>query len=113
VLVRYTLLGDANLDGTVNFTDLVALAQNYNTVVSAATDGWWSAGDFTYDGLANFNDLVKLAQNYNSSISTAPIPGAATDFQQDLARALAMVPEPALPAPLGLTRLLARRERRR
>ncbi len=32
-----TLLGDANLDGVVDFNDLVKLAQNYNTTVSAST----------------------------------------------------------------------------
>jgi hypothetical protein len=33
VLARYTLLGDATLDGMVDFNDLVKLAQNYNTAL--------------------------------------------------------------------------------
>jgi hypothetical protein len=96
VLVRHTLLGDATLDGVVDFNDLVRLAQNYNVMFSAGTDGWWSHGDFTYDGVVDFNDLVKLAQNYGSVLPAA-LPGAAPDFQNDLAAAaaaLASVPEP-------------------
>jgi hypothetical protein len=91
VLARYTLLGDANLDGLVNFVDLVQLAQNYNVVDGART---WFLGDFTYDGNTNFADLVKLAQNYNTSLPTEPIPGASAAFNTDLAAAFASVPEP-------------------
>jgi len=52
--------GDVNHDGTVNFTDLVILAQHYNsTNVPLYEDG-----DLTGDGTVNFADLVILAQNY-------------------------------------------------
>jgi hypothetical protein len=64
VIVRYTLLGDATLDGVTDFNDLVKLAQNYNVVGG----GTWSQGDFTYDGATDFNDLVKMAQNYNTTL---------------------------------------------
>jgi len=68
VLVKYTLIGDANLDGRVDFDDLVRLAQHYNM-----TGRTWADGDFTGDGKVDFNDLVKLAQNYNASVpGTAP-----------------------------------------
>jgi MYXO-CTERM domain-containing protein len=112
VLARFTLAGDANLDGQVNFNDLVLLAQHYNTTVSATTDSWWFNGDFTNDGVVNFNDLVKLAQNYNTVLAAQPIPAAPPGFEQDLARALASVPEPAAFPLLGLAALLARRRRR-
>jgi hypothetical protein len=107
VLVRYTLVGDANLDGTINFTDLVALAQNYNTP-SGAT---WSHGDFNFDGIVSFPDLVALAQNYNGSLPAAPLPaGFAGEFEQ----ALAQVPEPsaALVNLLAPALVLMRRRRR-
>jgi len=40
VLVRYTFAGDADLDGKVGFSDLVRLAQNYNsTTIPAAIPG--------------------------------------------------------------------------
>jgi hypothetical protein len=73
VTVKYTRNGDANLDGTVDFNDLVPLAQNYLVADGNRT---WSQGDFTYDGNVDFNDLVGLAQNY--LLSAAQPVGAAT-----------------------------------
>jgi MYXO-CTERM domain-containing protein len=95
VVMRYTVAGDANLDGTVNFDDLVKLAQNYDQTVSVTTESWWTHGDFTYDGVVNFNDLVKLAQNYNTAVGAPAVPTlafAGVAFQQDLAAAFS---EPA------------------
>jgi autotransporter-associated beta strand protein len=114
VVARYTLAGDATLDGTVDFNDLVKLAQNYNTTVSATTEGWWSKGDFMYDGVTDFNDLVKLAQNYNTALPTQPVPGASAAFEADLARAFASVPEPGTLSILGIggIALMGRRRRR-
>jgi hypothetical protein len=91
VVVRYTLNGDANLDGTVDFNDLVALAQHYNTSAGQL----WSGGDFTYDGNINFADLVLLAQNYNTSLPSAAA-GLPDGFVRELDRAAAEVPEPSL-----------------
>lgn len=68
VLLRYTLLGDADLDGQVNFSDLVRLAQNYG-----GTGKSWPLGDFNNDSTVDFADLVKLAQNYNAPLPPAPI----------------------------------------
>jgi hypothetical protein len=113
VLARYTLGGDATLDGVVDFNDLVQLAQNYNVV-----DGnrLWLTGDFTYDGNTDFNDLVLLAQNYNTALPAGGVPaGASASFEADLARALASVPEPAGAAlgAVGLGALLSARRRKR
>lgn len=60
-------LGDANYDGIVGYTDLLALARNYNR------PGTWSNGDFTGDGVVNFSDLLVLAKNYPTH-SDAPEP---------------------------------------
>lgn len=81
-------LGDADLDGQVNFNDLVRLAQNYNQ-----SNKTWFQGDFNYDGQVDFNDLVALAQNYNSPVPSDPVFGES--FNGDVARAFATVPEPA------------------
>jgi hypothetical protein len=98
VLIRYTLGADANLDGTVDFNDLVALAQHYNTTAGQL----WSSGDFNYDGNVNFADLVLLAQNYNTTLPAEPVPGASAAFDRDLAAAFANVPEPSSTALLAI-----------
>lgn len=74
--------GDSDFDGSVDFDDLVTLAQNYN----AASGKWWASGDFDFNGRVNFEDLVALAQNY----------GHASSFENDwgLAQAVANTPEP-------------------
>ncbi|MDB5320610.1 MAG: hypothetical protein JWN40_2241, partial [Phycisphaerales bacterium] len=106
VIARYTLGGDVNLDGAVDFLDLARLAQSYNV-----TDGTrqWSTGDINYDGNTDFLDLAKMAQNYNTALPSSPVPGASADFQADLARAFAAVPEPGVLGVLGLSVLFLRR----
>jgi hypothetical protein len=111
VVARYTLSGDLNLDGSVDFLDLAKLAQSYNV-----TDGTrqWTTGDVNYDGNTDFLDLAKMAQNYNTGLPSEPVPGASADFNADLARAFAAVPEPGalgLIAIGGIT-LLGKRRRR-
>ena len=59
ILVRYTITGDANLDGTVGFIDLVRLAQNYG-----GTNNVWSTGDFTYDGYAKLHRTLWAGLQY-------------------------------------------------
>jgi hypothetical protein len=54
--------GDFNLDGTVDFSDLLAVAQHYNGPAAG-----WTDGDFNYDGKVNFADLLALAQNYKKA----------------------------------------------
>jgi probable HAF family extracellular repeat protein len=96
-MLRPLLAGDANADGSVDFNDLVALAQNYNT--SGSLD--WEHGDFTGDGNVDFNDLVALAQNYNTTQGTF-----ASQFQSDVQAAFAQVPEPGACCALALASLL-------
>lgn len=80
VVARYTLAGDTNPDGRVDFVDLVALAQNYNTTNGSAT---WHGGDLTYDGNVDFTDLVKLAQITTACCRRAR---ARRRFRRDLRR---------------------------
>ena len=60
------LAGDADNNGTVGFSDLVILAQNYNTAGRT-----FAEGNFNYstDGLVDFADLIILAQNYDVSLA--------------------------------------------
>ena len=111
IVLRYTVYGDATLDGKVDFTDLVALAQNYGF----PADKVWTQGDFNYDGIVDFPDLVVLAQAYGSTLAPAqPIPGATPQFEADLAKAFAAaVPEPTIPATLALVAAFNMTRRRR
>lgn len=59
--VAWAALGDSNLDGLVNFDDILALFPNYDQPGSFG----WQEGDFTYDSLVNFDDILALFPNYN------------------------------------------------
>jgi autotransporter-associated beta strand protein len=109
VLVKKTLLGDATMDGAVDFNDLVVLAQHYN----ASAGNLWPDGDFTRDGAVNFSDLVPLAQNYNTTLPAGAIRGAPVGFEQDLAAAFATVPEPSGALLIAGAILQLQRRRRR
>ena len=61
VLVKYTRYGDANLDGKVDFADLLIESQNTPINTGNAT---WDKGDFNYDGNVGFADLLLLSQNF-------------------------------------------------
>jgi hypothetical protein len=94
VLVRYTMSGDATLDGRADFNDLVAVAQHYNQSAGANPISW-SEGNVNYDDRVDFNDLVSLAQHYNQALSlTAATPAAP-------APAVA-APAPAVAAPASI-----------
>jgi predicted RNA-binding protein associated with RNAse of E/G family len=70
----FYLPGDTNYDRRVDFSDLVPLAQYFET--SGRT---FTQGDFTYDGVVDFNDLVILAQHYELELpphTPAPAPAA-------------------------------------
>ncbi len=113
VTVTKTILGDTNVDGAVNFVDLLSLARNYG---NAGRN--WIDGDFSGDGLVDFVDLLALARNYNTSLNagspdTFNGPGTG-DFEADWALALSMaaVPEPATAALLIASAGLLLRRRR-
>jgi hypothetical protein len=73
----FVLAGDANHDRTVDFNDLVPLAQHYNGEAGAL----WIDGDFNADGLVDFNDLVLLAQNYNVTLEPPVAPPPPPDVE--------------------------------
>jgi hypothetical protein len=89
------LPGDANGDRSVDFGDLVVLAQNYN-----ATTSDYAKGDFNHDGKVDFNDLVTLAQNYGAVVlplPAAPLPAGAVQTPGVLAPALSVSGRPTKP----------------
>jgi hypothetical protein len=75
--VSVALPGDANLDGTVNITDLSRVLTNYDK-----TGMGWSDGDFNNDGIANISDLSNVLTNYDKSLDASagikPVPEPAT-----------------------------------
>ena len=64
IAVRWTRYGDLNLDGTVNFSDVLTLIQNYGQTLRN-----WDQGDVNYDTSVNFSDVLVLIQNYGGAAS--------------------------------------------
>lgn len=62
----FVLKGDATRDRTVNFDDLLRVAQNYG-----GTGKTFSQGDFNYDHKVDFDDLLTVAQRYGTSLFSA------------------------------------------
>lgn len=79
-LNKAVLGGDANLNGTVNSSDLLIVLNNINQ-----TGKTWSTGDFNKTGVPNSSDVLILLNNINQSV---PAPGGGSF-------AGANVPEPA------------------
>jgi autotransporter-associated beta strand protein len=100
-LIRYTYLGDANLDGKVNALDFNAVATNFGNVSTRE----WDQGDFNYDGMTNTLDFTALATNFGL---TLPAPGSVVPASPVLG---SLVPEPSLAALLVVMPLLRRRRR--
>jgi hypothetical protein len=75
VLVKPTLVGDANLDGKVDFFDVTqVLGYKYNAGQPAS----YTDGDLNYDGVVDFFDIATLlSANYNSGQVFAVVPAAA------------------------------------
>jgi hypothetical protein len=116
--IKYTLLGDANLDGTVNGSDFSILAANFGT-----GDTNWDQGNFLYGSSVNGADFAALAANFGQgdngtdiAVSQADI--AALDSFAEAnglpLPAIGAVPEPACAALFAMAGLgaLARRRRR-
>jgi autotransporter-associated beta strand protein len=106
--VRATLLGDANLDGTVNAADLADLAGNYGK----SSGQMWANGDFDSNGNVNVADLADLTSNFGATLSGE---GTAAGSAPATATAVA-VPEPvfcAVPLLSLVFGLLSERRRRR
>jgi autotransporter-associated beta strand protein len=93
--LKYTLLGDANLDGTVNGSDFSILAANFGLGVTN-----WDQGNFLYGSSVNGSDFSALATNFGQGDNEAdngvtPADVAALDAFAAANGLLADVPEPA------------------
>jgi hypothetical protein len=105
--IKYTLLGDANLDGVVNAIDFGILAANFNKGVTG-----WDKGDFNYDNVVSAIDFGELATNFNKGASQSADAELIAFAQAN--GLMADVPEPATATvvSIGLVGLLSCRRRR-
>lgn len=93
-LTHLAIYGDFDGDGTVDFKDLLILAQHYGQ-----QDAGLSGGDADGDGTVDFNDLLILAQNYGQNVST-------------ISPAQRPVPEPGVAAAVAMLCAASMRRRR-
>ncbi len=94
--VKYTLLGDANLDGMVNGTDFSILAANFGLGTTN-----WDQGNFLYGPSVNGADFSALAANFGqgdsgADASVSPADQAALDAFSAANGLTADVPEPGV-----------------
>jgi autotransporter-associated beta strand protein len=89
--LKYTLLGDANLDGTVNGSDFSILAANFGT---GHTN--WDQGNFLFSTSVNGSDFSALAANFGQGDSGAGI----SVSQADIAALDAFAAANGLPMPV-------------
>lgn len=68
LLICTTLLGDANLDRTVNIADFANLAANFGL----SSRVWWQ-GDFNYDSLVTTADFALMSASFNQSLNASRI----------------------------------------
>jgi autotransporter-associated beta strand protein len=113
VTLKIALLGDANMDNTVNVYDLNALLNHLGA--SAQT---WATGDFNYDGVVNVYDLNILLNDLGRSLAGQSVSAANLDGAEIAAlnaHGVSVVPEPGTMALLaaGLVGLLAYAWRKR
>jgi len=106
----YTLLGDANLDGSVNGIDFSIMATNFNKGDQVGHSGW-DEGDFNYDGSINGSDFALLSANFNQGASESDL--AALESFAAANGLMADVPEPACATMMVMAGLGISRRRRR
>jgi hypothetical protein len=110
-LVKYTLYGDADLNGIVNVADYAMIDNGFNTRATG-----WTNGDFNYDNTINgddyslidnaFNTQAQLSSQHASVAPAEPV-AAPSSIVANTASVAAGLPPPARPALLPAASWLA------
>lgn len=82
--LKYALIGDTGLTGSVGFNDFTRLTQHYNQL----SGGTWETGDLNYDGRVNFSDFSLMTRTYNTSLGSTA--------QTGITPAVTPIPEPGV-----------------
>jgi autotransporter-associated beta strand protein len=110
--IMFTLVGDANLDGTVNAEDYTPFSHNIGQSGMS-----WDDGDFNYDGTVNAEDYTPFSHDIGQSASLAASETGTLNGSLLAANGLDMasVPEPTSIGLItaGVVGMLARRRRTR
>lgn len=75
ILLKYAVVGDADLDGTVGLADYTNVVRNFGV----ATD--WDRGAFTYGASVGLADYTSVVRNFGANAAPAAAP-VATSFTQ-------------------------------
>ena len=85
VELKYTAIGDTDLDGTVGLSDYNAVVRNFGTGTT------WDRGVVTYDGTVSLADYNAIIRNFGQTAPAAAASASAASFSASLV--------PSLPAP--------------
>jgi len=102
VLVRFTLYGDADLNGIVDLNDFDDWLYGYTGGKDSAGGISWATGDFNYDGIVDLNDFDLWLSGYTSGVGSVGTLDHAIDVstlssaqKTELLDIVSSVPEPA------------------
>jgi fibronectin type 3 domain-containing protein len=73
IALRYTLGGDLDLSGIVNFNDFATVVANYGK------PAYWDGGAFTYGATVSFADFSVTVSNYGKQADTSATTTASTN----------------------------------
>lgn len=112
LVLKYTALGDVDLNGTINTIDYAQIDFNY---LIHNTNATWITGDFNYDGLVDYQDYVGIDrvlanQPHSVALANSLIQQHTTRFGTAYAAALAVPTDAQTPYVNRLYRTLLQRE---
>jgi hypothetical protein len=117
VLVLFTVLGDADLDGDVDGPDVARWAVNFTGDLGGGSlpSRYWTQGDWDYDGDVDADDVNQWASNFEGDLTQLVVdaPGAPPEAVSTLGdMGVTVVPEPATLSLLALGALAVIRRKR-